>query len=117
MFYQDLCVKYRSFFFTWLVSNSDCSSWVASQFGALPWVTEVQDKLFDLFVIQEAISLCQLQQTNGNYLLGLTRTVAQVAFHGDVVLKNRHWSKTSPCETGDFKTSTLAVSPPSCPWP
>lgn len=74
---------------TWLVCNGDSSSWIASQFGALPRITEIHDKLLDLFVFQEAIFLSQLQQTNWHSFLGLTRAVVQVSFYGRIVLKYR----------------------------
>lgn len=72
---------------TWLVCNSDSSSRIASKFGALPWITEIHDKLLDLFVVQEAILLSQLQQTNWHNFLCLTGTIVQVPFDSQIVLK------------------------------
>lgn len=73
--------------FTWLVCDGDSSSRVASQLGALSWVTEIHEKLLDLFVLQEAIFLTQLQQMNRHSFLGLTRTISQVPFHSHIILQ------------------------------
>ena len=72
---------------TWLVWDGDSGSRVASQFGTHSWVTEIHDKLFDLLVVQQAVLLPQLQQTNGHIFLGLARTIVQVTFYCHVVLK------------------------------
>ena len=71
---------------TGFIRDGDGGPGVAPQLGPLSGVAEVHDELLDLFVLQQAGLLPQLQQLDRDQLLGFAGPVTQVPFQGEIVL-------------------------------